>query len=339
MRKCNYLFIPVFTIILLSSETKADRFNIGSLQGRLDRMGAGAAELGAGNTGTSNTNAGPQSYWNPALLPFKKQPQLGATADIRALNRNGGVIFGQNLVAPNMGVGLSIVNRGDFDVKAYDGDENFIGTARPQELGTYLGVGVKTSRRNAFGITMLWFTSNMDISGGPGDANVIGIFNFGWMRVWKNKLHTAVVIRNLGLNNRLSAEYDIIASQSETAMGLDRSESDFFPKTLVLAANYTFIIHNRPLTVLGELLDFQLVNEIIDIDRTRHSIDGRMGVEWGWFPNLTVRGGYDRGNICYGLSYRWKFNKKRTLYFDYAQTGEQYFVTFNPYTVGLRMVF
>ena len=121
---------------------------LGGHEGWLDRMGAGVRELGRGNTGTALEGANPAAYWNPALLAFMRKSEFGMGADVRSADRNGGFVALQGRVATNLGLGAAIVNRGDYNVQAYDANENDIGYARPQAFATYFGMGMRTSRRN-----------------------------------------------------------------------------------------------------------------------------------------------------------------------------------------------
>ncbi|MBF0431688.1 MAG: hypothetical protein HQK83_10440 [Fibrobacteria bacterium] len=309
--------------------------NVGSFAGVLDRMGAGVAELGAGNTGSCRADAMPGAYWNPALIGFQKQTLIAAGADMRSLNRNGGTIGIQGKVAPNMGLGLGMVNRGDYNVKVWDENENLLGTARPQDIGMYLGIGLKTTRKNSFGAALQWYVSNMDL-GGQGDISQIGIINLGWYHVWFKNFKTALVVRNLGMNKRLSADYDFIAGFGETAAGLDQAGVDFFPKTFIAAAMFTLPILRKTIDVYGELVDYQLTNEFYDEDWDHHAKDFRLGAEWRFHPTAVARTGYDRGNFSFGFGYHFKLKNGKTLIFDYALLLESFGVTFNPYAIGFR---
>jgi hypothetical protein len=327
------------TLVLCGfSNVPGHDIKLGSYSGVLDRMGAGIAELGAGNTGTARMDASPAAYWNPALLAFQTRTCLAMGSDVRTLQRNGGMLSVQGMAAPNMGVGLGIVNRGDFNVKVYDKDEVYLGTVRPQEIGSYLGIGLKTTRHNAFGVTVQWYFSDFDI-GGRGDVTLVGILNFGWFHVWKKKLKTAVVIRNIGLNSKLSASYDITTGQVSNATGLDETGADFLPKSFSAAVGYSFDVMKRRLDVYLEYLDYQLTKKVLDTDRDHHAMRWRAGAEWRVYPQSWVRAGFDKGNLSLGLGYQWRLRKGNQLIFDYALLLERYAVAINPYAIGLKYEF
>ena len=331
-------FIHLFTLFVLQAvplQAYHDK-NLASYSGVLDRMGAGIAELGMGNTGTARLKATPAAYWNPALLAFTRYTTLSAGEDIRSLNRNGGYANIQGRVAPRLGLGLGAVNRGDYKVDVLDKDENFLGTARPQDIAIYLGAGFKLSRKGGIGLATQWYQANRDIGSSIGDINLIGILNVGWFYTWTRKLHTAVVLRNLGLNKDLSANYDFNSLPGDDPEALTPIGEDFFPKTFVAAVRYQFEVYKRPLDVYGEFLDFQLEDIFFDIDGDHHAMGFRLGADYQWHENLNFRTGYDRGNLSVGLGYRWRVYRKRYLEIDYALLIERKTFGFNPFGLGLK---
>jgi hypothetical protein len=309
---------------------------LGGHEGWLDRMGGGIRELGMGNTGTASEEAMPAAFWNPAILPFNRETTAGVGADLRTLSRNGGFLGVQGRVAANMGLGLGILNRGDYEVKAYDKDEKPIGTARPQAIGSYLGLGVKTSRSNSFGAAVQWYSYNPDLGGGTGNVNVIGIFNLGWYKRWSNALKTGVVVRNLGINRDLSADFDQTTLTNEDAQGFERTASDFMPKTLVAAVFYTADIRKQVIDFSAEAIDYQLKRELFVTDANFHSQALRLGADWHVSGQLNARAGMDQGNLTAGLGYGLPWGKHRLL-FDYAIVAERGLLTINPFTVGFRL--
>jgi hypothetical protein len=308
---------------------------LGGHEGWLDRMGAGIRELGMGNTGTASEEAMPAAFWNPAILPFNKKTAIGLGADMRTLSRNGGYVGVQGRVAPNLGAGVGIVNRGDYDVKAYDQDENPLGTVRPQSIGSYLGLGLKTSRSNSFGAAVQWYAYNPDIGGGIGNVNVIGIFNLGWYKRWTNALKTGLVIRNLGLNSDLSADFDQTTLTGEESGGFERTASDFMPKTLVAAVFYTKRAWNMDWDLSAEGIDYQLKRNLFVTDANFHSQALRVGVDCHLTEALSLRGGVDQGNVTAGFGYGLLWGT-HWLLFDYALVAERGLLTINPFAVGFR---
>jgi hypothetical protein len=310
---------------------------LGGHEGWLDRMGGGVRELGMGNTGTALEDASPAAYWNPALLPFNRETMVGVGADMRSLDRNGGFASIQGRVAANMGMGIGLLNRGDFNVPAYDADEKPLGTARPQSLASYVGIGVRTSRSNAFGAALQWYSTDLDIGGSAGNVNVIGILNLGWYKRWNERLKTAVVVRNLGINPELSANFDQTVLSADETSGFERTSTDFFPKTLVGAALYTVDAWKRKFDLAAEVMDYQLKDELYSLDANFHTQDFRLGVDCHWNEAMSLRGGYDRGNLSLGFGYMLPWGRRKIM-FDYAFLLERGWLTINPYAVGLRFL-
>lgn len=318
-----------------SSAAATEKEILGGHEGWLDRMGAGIRELGMGNTGTASEEAMPSAYWNPAILPFNRQTVAGVGADMRSLSRNGGYAGIQGRLAANLGVGLALLNRGDLHVQAYDQDENDIGIAKPQFLGSYLGMGLRTSRNNSFGTAVQWYSSNLDVGGSIGNVNVIGIFNLGWYRRWTPDLKSAVVARNLGLNGRLSADFEQTTLTGEDALGFERTAGDFMPKTLVAAVFYTARLRGKPIDLALEVMDYQLKDDLYALDANFHAQGLRLGADYRPLENVAVRAGFDQGNYSAGFGYTLPWGKRK-LIFDYALLAEGNLLTFNFMAVGLR---
>ncbi len=344
-RRLSFWLRPLSAVLLMGvfcagawTAQATEREVLGGHEGWLDRMGGGIRELGMGNTGTASEESNPAAYWNPAVLPFNRQTTVGLGADIRSLDRNGGFASIQGRVAGNMGMGLGLLNRGDFNVQAYSADEKPIGVARPQAIESYLGIGLKTSRSNSFGVSVQGYSSNMDLDGSTGNVNIIGIFNLGWYKRWGNALKTGVVVRNLGISKRLSAEFDQTTLVAEDASGFDHTSKDFFPKTLVGAVFYTTKAGSKTVDMAFELMDFQMKNEIYSSDANFHTQDFRLGFDVHWTESMNLRAGVDRGNLSFGFGYDLPWGK-RQIKFDYALLIEKGYLTVNPYAVGLRYAF
>jgi hypothetical protein len=372
-RKANFGFrffwvlSTVYCVLAFPASTvfAAEKEILGGHEGWLDRMGAGVRELGRGNTGTALADASPAAFWNPALLPFYRKTELAAGADVRSLDRNGGFLSFQGPVANNLGLGAGLVNRGDYYIPAYDENEQPLGVARPQAWATYFGAGMRTSRRNAFGATLLLYASTLDVGNGIGDVDFVGGVNLGWYHrfdtlnlaalvpeSWprlrktaaalSGSVSTGVVIRNLGLNGRLSSEFD----QTVTANALESSSefqasvgNDFFPKTLVLAAEWRNRLWHRNWTVAAEVMDYQLKNTLFTPNGAFHAQAMRLGVECEVAERTFFRAGMDRLNPTVGLGYAYRWSRARTITFDYALMFERGITTFNPYAAGIKTNF
>jgi hypothetical protein len=350
--------------LLASSAFSATGEVLGGHEGWLDRMGAGVRELGRGNTGTALEGASPAAFWNPALLPFIRTSEAAAGAEVRSLGRTGGFLSLQGRVASNLGLGAAVVHRGDYSVQAYDANEKDIGYAEPRALATFFGMGMRTSRRNSLGISLMAYTSMLDLQQGVGEVDFIGGVNLGWYRrydslnaanlvpdswtglrgfadFFSGSFSTALVVRNLGLNSRLSAEFEqsVETGESGPLAGFGSTSGDFFPKTLVLAGEWRKRMWNRAFTLSGEVMDYQLKSSAFTPNPAFHAQAARLGLECEVAEKTHLRVGLDRLNPTIGLGYGYRLNRRRVIQFDYALTMERGLMTFNPYAVGIKTAF
>lgn len=327
------LFILLYIATFSISGWAHDPPTLGGMGGTMDRMGVGIAELGAGNTGTARVDGSSAAFWNPALLPFYSKVRVNLGEDVRFLSRNGAYAAWEGRLAPNLGAGLVLHNRGDFNVPVYNENEEKLGIAKPQEIAITLGVGVKTSRYNSFGASMGWYNRQMDL-GGVGNTQFTGIIDFGWYRRFNDRFQSAFVIRNIGLNTELSARYE---SQSGASIdGFSGSSTDFFPKTAIASVVYTAPWQKDAFTFSFELLDYLLMEEVWDADIQHNAFGTRLGVDYVWNQWISVRGGWDRGNMSTGASYTYKFGKRK-MSVDYAILLERNLTFLNPFAIGLRL--
>lgn len=324
-----------FAALLCSNVHATSEEVLGAHEGWLDRMGAGIRELGRGNTGTLLEDGSAASYWNPALLGMARRTQVGFGAETRAAERIGGFASIQGRAAGQLGLGLSVVHRGDYEVQAYDADERDIGIARPQSIASFIGLGLRTSRQQGFGVSVGWYSQYLDVGEGVGDVNVIGFVNLGWYRRLGDKIRLGAVVRNLGLSSNLNASFEQVTLGDETVGGFERTSEDFWPKTLVLAGSYHDSLAGRPYEIAVEVLDYQLKPVLYALDANFHAQRLRLGAEYEAWPGLDVRVGSDGLNLSAGFGYTFMW-RKRPLRFDYALTIERHVFTINPLAVSLR---
>lgn len=332
-------FALLLPLLCMTLATAADREILGSHEGWLDRMGAGVRELGRGNTGTALLDAAPGAYWNPAALAFHRRTQAAMGAEVRSLGRTGGYLSMQGPVANNLGLGVAVVNRGDWGVTAYDENEASIGTARPQAFATWFAAGARTSRRNAFGAALQLYASSLDVGEGVGDVNFVGGLNLGWYRRLTDSIDVAVVVRNLGFNGRLSAQFEQVVTGDDVGFGYTSSARDFFPKTIVVAAEWRKRLWDRQWAFSAEAMDYQLKDVLFTPNPAFHSQALRLGAECEVAERTHLRAGLDRLNPTFGIGYAYRWSRARVITFDYALVMERGITTFNPYAVGVKTNF
>ena len=70
--------------------TLADVPDLGGFSGWVERMGAGTREQAMGNAGVADSSSEPAAFWNPALLPHRKNVNVSLHAENRSLGRRVG---------------------------------------------------------------------------------------------------------------------------------------------------------------------------------------------------------------------------------------------------------
>src|SRR5574344_2553504 len=122
----------VLLLCFLSASAFADKkATLGSFDGFVERMGAGAAELGRGNTGSADTAAQPGAYWNPAIRGFRTYTAYSLHAEKRDLDRAGGSLGVEGRVGKRMGVGFAMLYRGDHSFDVVSDDDETLGNTSP----------------------------------------------------------------------------------------------------------------------------------------------------------------------------------------------------------------
>ena len=236
---------------------------LGGFDGFVERMGAGTRELGRGNTGSADTSAMPGAYWNPAILGFRQNLNYTLNGEKRDLDRTGGSLGIESSVGKRMGIGFAMLYRGDMDFKVIDDDDQTLGTATPFFSMMYLGFSYRTTRRDAFGISLSMSYDNMDIAEYYEDENIelndgytspVSL-NLGWLRQWNEKWSTSVVIRNLSFSKNLSSRWTKTVSSDNSVP----STEGVRPKVLQIGAGYRSKVMGKPVYAFAITLVRQLI--------------------------------------------------------------------------------
>jgi hypothetical protein len=121
--------------------------------------------------------------------------------------------------------------------------------------------------------------------------------------------------------------------------GFTPTGGDFFPKTVVIAAEWRKRLWDREWAFAAEALDYQLKSSLFTPNPAFHSQALRLGAECAVAERTYLRAGFDRLNPTFGLGYAWRWSRARTVTFDYALILERGITTFNPYAVGVKTTF
>ncbi len=317
---------------------------LGGADGFVERMGAGARELGRGNTGSADTAAMPGSYWNPGLLGFRRSLSLSLHGEDRDLSRSGGSLAIESRAGSRMGIGLGLLFRGDRDFAVVNEDDQDLGTASPYAMMGYLGLGYRLSRRDGLGFSLSFSREDLGVSSFYDDMDMVDEYqspialNLGWYRAWNAKWTSGVMVRNLGLNADLSSAWDRNPSR-DNSLGTTRA---LRPKVLQVGVGYHAPLFGRPAHLWLEMLDYQVADTLLVFDPDWHIWKARLGFESEVIPEGHVRLGVDDSNPSLGLGYCFyvRAGKRRIpLQVDYALVYESEAELWNPLSFGLRSSF
>lgn len=314
---------------------------LGSFDGFVERMGAGARELGRGNTGTADTATMPAAYWNPAILGFRENLNLFISGEGRELDRAGGSLGIETKVGKRMGVGFAMLYRGDLAFDVVDDDDQTLGTATPYFTMMYLGFAYRATRRDAFGLSLSMSYDNLDISEYFEGIELVDDYrspmtvNLSWLRQWNEKWSTSVVIRNLSFSKNLSARWTKNTSTDNTVA----STEGVRPKILQVGLGYRSKIKDKPVYAWMEAIDYQVADTLLAFDPDRHLWTGRVGFECEIIPNGTIRVGMDDLDFTFGAGYKFDVRigkKKYPLDVNYALIFESGAGLFGPASISVR---
>lgn len=313
--------------------------SLGSFDGFVERMGAGARELGRGNTGTADTASMPAAYWNPAILGFRENLNISISGDRRQLDRMGGALGIENKVGKRMGVGFAMLYRGDLAFDVIDDDDQTLGTATPYFTMMYLGFAYRATRRDAFGLSLSMSYDNLDVSEYFEGVDLVDDYrspmtvNLSWLRQWNDKWSTSVVIRNLSFSKNLSAHW------SKNTNTTAASTEGVRPKVLQVGLGYRSKIMDKPVYAWMEAIDYQVADTLLAFDPDRHVWTGRVGFEVEAIPNGTLRVGMDDLDFTLGAGYKFLLRvgkKKYPLDVNYALMYESDAGLWTPISISVR---
>lgn len=342
MRRENaLLFIAILLLALPSFAWEHKKATLGSFDGFVERMAGGTRELGRGNTGTADTSTIGGAFWNPAILGFREEFAYTLNAEERGQDRLGGALAIETKVGKRMGVGFSVLYRGDTDFKVIDDDDQTLGTASPYFSMLYLGFAYRATRRDAFGLSLSMSYDNLDVAGYIDGIDVVDDYrspvtiNLSWLRQWNEKWSTSVVIRNLSFSSNLSARW---TKNTSTDNQLSSTEG-VRPKVLQVGLGYRSRILGKPVYAWMEAVDYQVADTLLAFDPDLHVWTGRVGFECEVIPDGMVRVGMDDMDFTAGLGYKFKIRIGKKIYpFDvsYALIYESEADLWTPVSVGLR---
>lgn len=342
----NSLAVAFVGILILVSSGFAAREILGGYSGFVERMGAGTRELGRGNTGVGDIDAGAEAFWNPAILSLKSGVRVSVDGERGQLDRTGGALSVSSRIGSRMGMGVSALYRGDRDFQVVNSDDEDIGTSKPTFINTYVGLSWRLNPKQALGMSFGFAFDNLDMEEALSeedidfnDKNSSGaLLNLSWFSKINERFDYGVVIRNIGFNKNLTARYNRTMSSDNSTP----SSEEFFPKSLEIGVTYHTEILGKPFDMSCQIINYQLADTLLVFDPDYHIQSGRMGLDWEIIPKGNVRLGFDDKSWAIGLGYEFelKFKKiKLPLAVDYALKLERNVYSLNPFSLGLRTSF
>ena len=134
-------------------------------------------------------------------------------------------------------------------------------------------------------------------------------------------------------------EHTTVLGDDNGIGGFEGSNEDFFPKTVVVAGEWRKTLFHFPWIFAAEIMDYQLKSSLFTPNPAFHTQAMRVGVECGIAEGTQLRLGSDRGDLSFGFGYAFPWHRRRPVQFDYALLLERGWTTFNPYAVGLKILF
>ena len=315
--------------------------NLGGLDGFVERMGAGIAELGRGNTGVSDEESEPAAYWNPACVASTRKIGISLGGEDRSLGRAGGYVGAQGGVGARAGVGVAFLDRAVLGFPVVNEEDVDLGTVTPHFWMAWIGLGWRVSRQDMLGLGISRSGETIGVASKYSDIEMNDAsqgptsLDLGWHRSWNPRFESGLVIRNIGFNRDLSARWTRNPSRDNTLP----SSQAFRPKTLEAGVTYHTKLLAQPFDLHLEALDYQLADTLLVFDPDWHYWTARMGLEWQAIDDAWLRAGYDSGNLTFGAGYHFKLSwngKPWPLQVDWALVREGTVGFWNPLSLGLR---
>jgi len=268
--------------------------------GRADAVLRPAAGADAQAMGNANTAAPTylMSLWNPSAVGMLevKERHVALGGGLRALGRTEGVGSLEFRIPPRVGLGLSMLYRGDPKIEIYDDMENPAGSASYTTLHAKLALAYRFTRQLSIGaaLGMLYqtmpaayiYSVNSDgqykTRTEPSWAFSIGGIDLGATLQLRDNLKLALVFQNFNV----TADWQF---STGSGGGLDRAGSWALNPVTVLASSYEGRLAGKPLIWNCDLKSYLLTGSFKPIDHVSATLNN--GVEWRRWDTFFVRAG------------------------------------------------
>ena len=317
MRRKNSISIIFVSLVFLavSINAQSKTSEISSMPGAFSRMGFGARGMGMGNAISALKDGNLVSYYNPALAVFQNGNSFQTSYSFLSLDRSLNFInytrkfeFGKKempdgSVQPRSvaGVSVGIINAGVSNIGEYDNQGNKTADLSTSENQFFIAVANKFSDKLAIGISFKFYYYKL-----YEDLNSSGLgFDIGALYTVNNALSLSFMLSDI------NAKYQWNTGSLYGSSGnITKSR---FPLLKKIGAAYKF--EDPEITAVMEFESSNVGTNII-----------RAGAEYNIYPDLYIRGGFDKLNLSnsdfpvrpsFGFSYFYKLNSMK-LGVDYG---------------------
>jgi len=312
--------ISALTMVFAVSQAALASWNAG-LPGAVFRMPAGAWATGAGGA----VSADPEfmlSWYNPSQLPFLRERRASMGAGIRSLGRTEGWASYDFRVPPRVGMGLSLVYRGDpFVNNLYDGyyqggevvEERALNGAAWTAASIKIGAGYLVSRKLSLGGSVaVNYQSLPTMLEASGDVSNTTVTSIGALDIAASYKMTQNLTLSASVRNLLSRN----SWQMETGDAFSAAVDETVPPVFVLASSHKTALLGRELIWGADAAIFLIDGEGKYLGHPEAALAS--GARWKFTDAITLMAGLADIELAGGADYWDGFSPRFAAGFSYA---------------------
>lgn len=291
---------PVFLFLYVLLAADIAFCGLGGLSGAYLRSPVGGTAFAMGGAATASPS-NLCSWWNPASLSLLKSKTLILGTGYRTLGRTDGFVAWEQRVPPRVGLGLSMLYRGDpFLKNLYDEQEYRLEDGSYTTLSFKIGLSYIISRKVSAGLNLGVYYQRLPASYEDGSliyssSTAMGGFDLAVRYEPLKNLAFGLVIKNLSLsfarkNGRL--QWKTIGSDWEIKLqreGLNITVEENFPPTITLGSEFRTSLLGKPFIWDCDLAAYLFEGNFEPIGRVQAVINN--GFEWQRWEIFFIRAG------------------------------------------------
>ncbi len=304
MKYLNLFIVVIIFVIPVFAQLQNEKSTT-QLAGVPFRIGMSARGISLGNALSAVIDSTSTGYYNPALLPFNRNPNILLSFGILSLNRSYNVAGFSRFVHPNAGFSFFIINTGvsNIDGRDYNGNHTENLSTSENLFGFAFGIQPSPKLSMGFSVKLFYYKLYQSIN-----SKTIG-FDIGTLYRLSNNISFAVVVQDI--NSKYKWD-------SSKLYGLEgKTYFDRFPLRKKLAASYFSNDYSFLLTAEYEILGSEPFF--------------RSGIEYKPIDFLSLSAGIDEVSFSksflprpsFGISFHTSILSSLT-HFQYAYCIERY---------------